>query len=189
MEDLVDALALPTWKHPQLHSVEWLYQSGKLKVTQKVRLSFSVGEYADTVICDVLPMDACPLLLGRPWQYDRRATHEGRSNTYSFWDAGRRCVLQSMFAEEIKVDTNISLKKKKVSKIVAKPRTVLIQGGGDDVPVSAVPKTDHITNSNILMMGTMALKIPSLEPEPEEVKPNFRTPSWINVGAISVQVT
>ena len=65
----------------------------------------------------------------------------------------------------------------------------MIQGGGDDVPVSAVAKTDHITNSNILMMGTMALKIPSPEPEPEEVKPNFRTPSWIIVGAVSVQVT
>ena len=58
-----------------------------------------------------------------------------------------------------------------------------------DVPVNAVAKTYQITNSNILMMGTMALKIPSPEPEPEEVKPNFCTPSWINVGAISVQVT
>ena len=58
-----------------------------------------------------------------------------------------------------------------------------------DVPVSAAAKTDHITNSNILMMGTMALKIPSPEPEPEGVKPNFRTQRRINVGAISVQVT
>ena len=63
-KSLVDALALPTWKHPQPHCIEWLYESGKLKVTHKVRLKFSVGDYTDTVICDVLPMDACHVLLG-----------------------------------------------------------------------------------------------------------------------------
>jgi hypothetical protein len=68
----VDSLSLPTWKHPQPHCVEWLYNSGKLKVTHKVRLKFSVGNYEDTVICDVLPMDACHVLLGRPWQFDKR---------------------------------------------------------------------------------------------------------------------
>lgn len=34
--------------------------------------------------CVILPMDACHLLLGRPWQYDRDATHRGNFNTYSF---------------------------------------------------------------------------------------------------------
>ncbi|XP_054793748.1 uncharacterized protein LOC129299307, partial [Prosopis cineraria] len=29
-------------------------------------------------------MDACHLLLGRPWQYDRHAMHNRRANTYSF---------------------------------------------------------------------------------------------------------
>lgn len=73
------------WKHPQPHRVEWMYHTGKLKVTHKVRGIFSVGDYTDMVICDVLPMDVCHLLLGRPWQYDHGATHDERSNTYSFW--------------------------------------------------------------------------------------------------------
>ena len=29
-------------------------------------------------------MTVCHLLLGRPWQYDRNVTHEGRTNTYTF---------------------------------------------------------------------------------------------------------
>ncbi|KAI9191530.1 hypothetical protein LWI28_009631 [Acer negundo] len=29
-------------------------------------------------------MDACHLLLGRPWQYDRKVFHDGYKNTYSF---------------------------------------------------------------------------------------------------------
>lgn len=38
-------------------------------------------------------MDACHLLLGRPWQYDRKVLHDGRSNTYSFYFNGTKIVL------------------------------------------------------------------------------------------------
>jgi hypothetical protein len=61
---LVDSLSLPTRKHPQPHCVEWLYNFGKLKVTRKVCLKFSIGNYEDIAVCDVFPMDACHVLLG-----------------------------------------------------------------------------------------------------------------------------
>nr|GEW36159.1 RNA-directed DNA polymerase [Tanacetum cinerariifolium] len=32
----------------------------------------------------VIPMDACHILLGRPWLYDRRVKHDGYRNTYTF---------------------------------------------------------------------------------------------------------
>ena len=31
-----------------------------------------------------MEMDACHILLGRPWQFDRAVQHDGRKNTYSF---------------------------------------------------------------------------------------------------------
>ena len=34
-------------------------------------------KYEDEELCDVVPMEAMQLLLGRPWQFDRRATHDG----------------------------------------------------------------------------------------------------------------
>nr|GEX48295.1 hypothetical protein [Tanacetum cinerariifolium] len=43
--------------------------------------------------CDVVPMDACHLLLGRPWEYDRDITHNGRTNTYSFLFGGVKITL------------------------------------------------------------------------------------------------
>ena len=49
-----------------------------------VRVTFSIGKYTDTVECDVVPMTVCQLLLGRPWQYDRSAVHDGRTNRYTF---------------------------------------------------------------------------------------------------------
>jgi hypothetical protein len=128
IKSLVDSLSLPTWKHPQPHCVEWLYNSGKLKVTHKVRLKFSVGNYEDTVVCDVVPMDACHVLLRRPWQFDRRSTHEGGSNVYSLWHKGKRHVLQLMIDKDIKVD--VFATQKKVQHIQAKPRTVSFQVGG-----------------------------------------------------------
>ena len=84
-------------------------------------------------------------------------------------------MVRSMFTGEIKIDTNVSLKKK-VVKFGTKPRTILFQGGGDDVSTTAFAKIDPATNSNILMVGTIALKIPSPEAKPDEVRPTFRTP-------------
>ena len=33
-------------------------------------------------MCDVQDMTACHVLLGRPWQYDRKTLHDGYSNIY-----------------------------------------------------------------------------------------------------------
>ena len=38
-------------------------------------------------------MDACHLLLGRPWQYDREVQYDGRKNTYSFMFSSTKIVL------------------------------------------------------------------------------------------------
>ena len=35
-------------------------------------------------------MDACHLLLGRPWKYDRKVIHDGGKDIYTFWkDEGK----------------------------------------------------------------------------------------------------
>lgn len=40
-------------------------------------------------------MDACHLLLERPWQFDRHVLHDGGNNTYSFIFSGVKLVLMS----------------------------------------------------------------------------------------------
>src|SRR5438128_11955559 len=56
-------------------------------------------------------MDACQLLLGRPWQYDHDAMHSGKSN-FSFMHNGKWHVLQPMPASAIHVDDLNSATKK-----------------------------------------------------------------------------
>ena len=81
--DMVEKLALTTKPHPHPYHIRWLNNSGKVKVTRLVRINFAIGSYHDVVECDVVPMQACNILLGRPWQFDTDSMHHGRSNQYS----------------------------------------------------------------------------------------------------------
>jgi hypothetical protein len=64
---------LCTVKHAKPYRLQWLNDSGEVKVTKQVVVPFSIGKYVDEVLCDVVPMQASHILLGRPWQYDRKA--------------------------------------------------------------------------------------------------------------------
>ena len=63
-----------------------------------------MGAYSDYVDCDVIPMEACSLLLGRPWQYDTDSLHHGRSNHYSFIFKGQKVIIHPMTPEQIVKD-------------------------------------------------------------------------------------
>jgi hypothetical protein len=45
------------------------------------------------LICNVVGMDACGIVLGRPWQYDFGAIHDGRKNSCTFWKDSMKITL------------------------------------------------------------------------------------------------
>ena len=69
---LIEKLNLPTLKHPRPYRLQWLNDFWKVKVNRQVLVSFSIGKYKDEVLCDVVPMHAGHILLGKPWQFDRK---------------------------------------------------------------------------------------------------------------------
>jgi len=69
-----------------------------------VRIQFSLGSYHDYANCDVVPMQACSLLLGRPWQHDRDTLHHGRTNQYTLMFKGKKITLLPMSPEAILKD-------------------------------------------------------------------------------------
>jgi hypothetical protein len=87
---LVEKLYLPTHKHSNPYHIQWLNDGGKIRVSRSVRVPFSIGAYSAYVDCDVVPMEACSLLLGGPWQYDTDSLHHGRSNHYSLMFKGQQ---------------------------------------------------------------------------------------------------
>ncbi|GKD62676.1 reverse transcriptase domain-containing protein [Tanacetum coccineum] len=91
---MVEKLGLDTQDHPEPYQLTWLKKGNVIKVSKRCLVHFSIGKkYNDEVWCEVIPMDACHILLGRPWQYDRRTKHDGFRNTYSFKKDGINIML------------------------------------------------------------------------------------------------
>ncbi|KAL5810614.1 hypothetical protein ACOSQ4_027182 [Xanthoceras sorbifolium] len=83
--DVVSKLGIKTEKHPKPYRLAWLQKGEEVTVWQRALISFSIGKhYKDQVWCDIVRMDACHLLLGRPWQYDHKVRHDGFKNTHTF---------------------------------------------------------------------------------------------------------
>jgi hypothetical protein len=99
-QEVVQKLKLPMEKHPQPYKLSWVDDTS-IPVKNRCLISFSLGKnYRDAVWCDVIPMKACHLLLGRPWLFDRGVQYDGRRNTYSFKFEGHRLTLQPMKLQE-----------------------------------------------------------------------------------------
>eukprot|EP00253_Pinus_taeda_P029029 PITA_29029 len=75
--EMVEKLGLKRLKHPNPYRVSWLQKGHQLLVDEQSEVEFQIGRYKDRIICDIMPMDVCHILLGRPWQYDRKVTHDG----------------------------------------------------------------------------------------------------------------
>nr|XP_016458954.1 PREDICTED: uncharacterized protein LOC107782578 [Nicotiana tabacum] len=79
---LVEKLGLRTMKHPRPYKLQWLNDSGELKVNKQ----------------------ACHLFLGRPWKYDRNALHEGRSNSYTLELKGKKYLLKPLTPLQVSIN-------------------------------------------------------------------------------------
>ena len=82
--EMVEKLNLKKVKHPTPYKVSWLHKGHQLLVTEQSEFDFQIRSYKDKVTCDIMPMDVCHVLLGRPWQFDRKVIHDGNRNCYKF---------------------------------------------------------------------------------------------------------
>ena len=103
-EITVKRLGLATRDHPEPYMLQWLSNSGELKVKKQTTIPFRIHTYEDEVVCDVVPMQACHVLLGRPWQYDRKVVYDGYLNQISFVHNKKKIVLAPLTPREVNED-------------------------------------------------------------------------------------
>ncbi|RDX82275.1 hypothetical protein CR513_36937, partial [Mucuna pruriens] len=58
-------------------------------------------DYKDEIICDVVLIEATHVLLGRPWQFDRKVTHDGVTNKFSFVHKDKKVTLKPLNHREV----------------------------------------------------------------------------------------
>ncbi|KAL1545281.1 hypothetical protein AAHA92_22024 [Salvia divinorum] len=58
--------------HPCPYWLQWLGENGSTKVTTQAQVPLKIGKLDEEVLCDVIPMTAYHVLLGRPWEYDNK---------------------------------------------------------------------------------------------------------------------
>jgi hypothetical protein len=145
---MVEKHELETTKHPSPYKVSWLQKAHWVSVTKQCLVKFKIGNYHDEILCDVIPMDVCHILLGRPWKYDRNVVHDGRMNTYTLEKDGRTHRLLPIKDKEVKLEVNSTIllmsEKELLTEmeknedpqffVVRKPRIVLTSTRVDDLP-------------------------------------------------------
>ena len=91
---MIEKLGLQATTHPHPQNIQWLNHSKGLQVNSRCLISLSIRKnHRDELWCDVIPMDACHILLGHPWMHDRKVMHNGFLNTYSFSRGGKKITL------------------------------------------------------------------------------------------------
>ena len=143
---VVDKLGLSTISHTKPYKLQWLSEVGEIIVNKQVLINFSIGKYKDEVLCDVVPMEATHVLLGRSWQFDRKVFHDGFTNKLSFDFHGHKVILKSLSPREVHED-QILMKKKSCSETAYLYRR-------SQVPFIVIPLTTF-THENIMSIESI----------------------------------
>ncbi|GJV04154.1 hypothetical protein Tco_1337723 [Tanacetum coccineum] len=116
---LVKDFKLPTEPRHSPYQIRRIKKGLALKVTKICKVHLAIGKhYNELVICDVIDIEVCHVLLGRPWKHDMDATHQGKSNMYLFrWSIKTIAVLSLSV-----ISPKMRLENKTLATLVASPK-------------------------------------------------------------------
>ena len=100
-EEMVQKLGLKRMRHPYPYRLGQLEGEHSLEVREKCLVDFQIWQYNDQVLCDIVDMNSCHVLLGRPLQYDCRVVHDYVKNVFTIEKGIRMFSLIPLQNEEI----------------------------------------------------------------------------------------
>jgi hypothetical protein len=93
-QDLFNRLTLVTTPHAQTYQLGWVQKDGpRLLVSKRCLANFSIGQFKDTVLCDVSPLDCVDFLLYIPYQTQINAIYLAKSHQYKITKEGHTYIL------------------------------------------------------------------------------------------------
>ena len=93
-QKLVEFMKLPTTLHEKPYSLGWVSKGSQFRVSLSYKVPISIGKhYIEEVLCDVLNLDVCHIIFGRPWQYDNDITYRGKDNVLMFTWNGQKITM------------------------------------------------------------------------------------------------
>jgi len=109
---MVEKVNLQLIPHPKPYKLQWINEDGELTVDKQVKVEFSVANYKDKVLCDVVPIKACHILLGRPWQFDKKTMHNGLTNEITSTHKEKKFVFCPLSHSQV-VKDQVQMKQKR----------------------------------------------------------------------------
>jgi len=100
--EMVEKLELETVAHPSPYKVSWLQKGHQVTITKQCLVEFNIWGYRDEILCDVISIDVCHILFGRPWQYDKIVDHDERKNIYTLEKTRRTHMLLPIEDKKVK---------------------------------------------------------------------------------------
>ncbi|RDX84528.1 Retrovirus-related Pol polyprotein from transposon gypsy, partial [Mucuna pruriens] len=155
-------------------------------VDRQVSLAITLGNYRDEILYDVVPMEETQILLGRPWQFDRRMTHDGVTNRFSFEGIkGRKKKLEKAERakrkerEKSKVKSKSEKNKSGKSKRGVEKKEALMRSliYFDDILIYSTCVDDHVVHVKRFMVGSHGVKVDEMKVEAIQSWP---TPKSVN---------
>ena len=101
---MVEKLNLAMLPHPKPYKLHCLNEDGDFIVKNQVKIQFSIGNYNDEVLCDIVHMNNCHILLGRPWNFERQAIHKGISNKITLYQKKKKFIFHPLTPTQVAAD-------------------------------------------------------------------------------------
>ena len=76
----------------------------------------------DDILCDVIPKHMGHILLGKPWQFDRKVIHGGFKNRHSFAKDNKTITLVPLTPRQVYEDQMKLKRENELKKKIVRPR-------------------------------------------------------------------
>jgi len=108
---MVEKFDLQVIPNPKPYKLQWINEDEELTVDKRVKVSLFVGNYKDEILCDVVSMEAYHILLGRPWQFDKKIIPNGLTNEITFTHREKKFVFYPLTPSQV-VKDQVQMKQK-----------------------------------------------------------------------------